>query len=107
MRGVGLILVIIGVLAMGFVIGKCTNKSDVKEIVLPDTSRNADKIDSLEFLIKADSVIIKGLQITIDSLKAKKTNNHKKLNNDIKTVKGFSRAKRDKFLDSIYGANKK
>lgn len=107
MKGIGLVLVLVGFMAMGFFIGKLTNKPVNKEIVLPDVSRNTDKIDSLNRQLKADSAMIQRLYFSLDSVKALTPINHKKLKNDIQVYKGFSRVKRNKFIDSIYSANTK
>ena len=107
MKGVGLILVLVGFLAMGFFIGKCTNKPVNKEIVLPDVSRDKDKIDALERQLKADSAIIKTIRFSLDSVKALTPINHKKLTNDIKTTKTFSRPKLKSYIDSIYESDSK
>ena len=107
MKGIGLVLVLVGFLAMGIFIGRGTKKTVVNEIVLPDVSRQTDKIDSLNRLLKADSAMIKRLYFSLDSVRTLMPINHKKLNNDIKVYKGFSRPKRTKFIDSIYSANVK
>ncbi len=107
MKGIGLVLVLVGFMAMGFFIGKLTNKPVNKEIVLPDVSRHTDKIDSLNRQLKADSAMIQRLYFSLDSVKALTPINHKKLTNDIKTTKNFSRPKLKSYVDSIYESDSK
>jgi hypothetical protein len=104
MKGWILILVLVLFIVIGFAIGKLTNKPVVNEIVLPDVSRQKDQIDAKNKRIAADSLLIKSLYVSIDSLSLKKVINHKKLNNDINKLKGFTPYTRNKYIDSIYGA---
>ena len=107
MKGIGLVLVLVGFMAMGFFIGKCTNKPVNKEIILPDVSRHTDKINALERRFKSDSALITKLYFSLDSVKALTPINHKKLTNDIKTTKTFSRPKLKSYIDSIYESDSK
>jgi len=107
MKGWALVLVVVGFLAMGIFIGRGTKKTVVNEIKLPDVSRQTDKIDSLNRLLKADSAMIERLYFSLDSVRILMPINHKKLKDDIQTTKKFSRPKLKSYIDSIYESDSK
>ncbi len=104
MKGWQIILISIALLALGFAAGKFTGEKLENILVLPDVSRQTDAIDAKNKRIAADSLLIKSLYVSLDSISAKKVINHKKLTNDISKLQGFTPYTRNKYIDSIYSA---